>query len=166
MQKKTFCIQKAQSITRTKIKTSPGTMADDWHAFSMELWGVHVASWQPASDRPERLPEPLEYDVLQIGLIQLDMGQRHTLLQCISCYQVSKKHSCIPPYKSSNLLARTIQAGRISSDDLIRLVQSYRYKSSALASLFQAPSCEGSSLSSIASPSELEDLRSLSYCKQ
>jgi hypothetical protein len=62
---------------------------DDWHAFSMEMWGIHVTSWHPASDRPERLPEPLEYDVLQLGLIQLDMGPRHMLLQCISCYQVS-----------------------------------------------------------------------------
>ncbi len=54
---------------------------------------MHVASWQPASDRPERLPAPLEYDVLQQGLIQLDVGQRHTLLQCISCYQVGSIHS-------------------------------------------------------------------------
>jgi hypothetical protein len=61
---------------------------DDWHAFSLELWGIHVTSWQPVSDRVGRLPEPLEYDVLQDGLIELDKGQRHALLQCVSCYQV------------------------------------------------------------------------------
>jgi hypothetical protein len=61
---------------------------DDWHAFSMELWGIHVTSWQPTNDRVDPLPEPMEYDVLQEGLTELDVGQRHALLQCISCYQV------------------------------------------------------------------------------
>ncbi len=54
----------------------------------MELWGIHVTSWQPVSDRARQLPEPLEYDVLQDVLIELDNGHRHALLQCISCYQV------------------------------------------------------------------------------
>jgi hypothetical protein len=61
---------------------------DDWSSFSMELWGIHITSWRPVSDRAGRLPEPLEYDVLQDGLIELGNGQRHTLLQGISCYQV------------------------------------------------------------------------------
>ncbi len=54
----------------------------------MQMWGIYVTSWQPAPHRVGRLPEPLEFDVLQDGLIELDVGQRHTLLQCISCYQV------------------------------------------------------------------------------
>jgi hypothetical protein len=39
-------------------------------------------------ERAGRLPEPLEYDVLQLGLLELNQGQRHVILQGLSCYQV------------------------------------------------------------------------------
>ena len=69
----------------------------------MELWGIHVTTWQPASDSVGQLP--LEYDVLQDGLIELDIGQRHTLLQCISCYQV--RDHCSDFYHLSDLYQLT-----------------------------------------------------------
>ena len=61
---------------------------DDWRAFAMEMWGICIASWKPLDERAAKLPEPLEYDVLQIGLVELNQGQRHTVLQAVSCYQV------------------------------------------------------------------------------
>jgi hypothetical protein len=61
---------------------------DDWHAFSMDVWGIYVTTWQPSSERAESLPAPLEFEVLHDGLVELGTGQRHTLLQNISCFQV------------------------------------------------------------------------------
>ena len=64
---------------------------DDWRAFAMEMWGICIASWKPLDERAAKLPEPLEYDVLQIGLVELNQGQRQTVLQAVSCYQVNVK---------------------------------------------------------------------------
>ena len=61
---------------------------DDWNAFAMELWGLSIAKWTPIPEREGKLPKPLEYDVLQDGLVELGSGQRHMVLQCLSCYQV------------------------------------------------------------------------------
>ncbi len=62
---------------------------DDWKSFAMELWGLSVTSWTPLPERAGKLPEPLEYDTLQDGLVELEIGQRHMVLQCLSCYQVA-----------------------------------------------------------------------------
>ena len=61
---------------------------DDWNAFAMELWGLSVATWAPVPERKGKLPEPLEYDTLQDGLVELEAVHRHTLLQNLSSYQV------------------------------------------------------------------------------
>ncbi len=57
--------------------------------FAMELWGLSVTTWSPLPERAGKLPEPLEYDTLQDGLVELENGQRHMVLQCLSCYQVT-----------------------------------------------------------------------------
>jgi hypothetical protein len=62
---------------------------DDWKVFAMELWGLSVTTWTPLPERAGKLPEPLEYDTLHDGLVELETGQRHMVIQCISCYQVT-----------------------------------------------------------------------------
>ncbi len=62
---------------------------DDWKSFAMEMWGLSVTAWTPLPERAGKLPEPLEYDTLQDGLVELQSGQRHMVLQCLSCYQVN-----------------------------------------------------------------------------
>jgi hypothetical protein len=64
------------------------TSEDDWSAFAMELWGLSIVARTPIPERAGRLPEPLEYDTLQDGLMELEIGQLHMVLQCLSCYQV------------------------------------------------------------------------------
>jgi hypothetical protein len=61
---------------------------DDWKSFAMELWGLSVTTWTPLPERAGSLPAPLEYDTLLDGLVELEAGQRHMVLQCLSCYQV------------------------------------------------------------------------------
>jgi hypothetical protein len=61
---------------------------DDWSAYALEMWGIRITSWTPVAERAERLPFPLEYDVLQDGLMQLEQAERRIILQGISCYQV------------------------------------------------------------------------------
>ena len=61
---------------------------DDWEQFALELWGITISSWDPDPERDGKLPQPLDYDVLHDGLIELESGQRHTVLQSLSCYQV------------------------------------------------------------------------------
>jgi hypothetical protein len=63
-------------------------MIDDWNQFAQELWGLSVATWAPDPERDGKLPEPLDYDVLQDGLVELEVEQRQDLLQRLSCYQV------------------------------------------------------------------------------
>ena len=61
---------------------------NDWKAFAMEMWGIDIETWDPVPERAATLPWPLEYDMLQIGLIELGQEQRRAVLQGISCYQV------------------------------------------------------------------------------
>jgi hypothetical protein len=61
---------------------------DNWAQFAMELWGLSIASWRPMPERAGALPAPLDYDTLHDGLVELEMGQRHMVLQSLSCYQV------------------------------------------------------------------------------
>ena len=71
------------------VESNTNKMAhDDWKEFAMELWGISITSWTPIPERAENLPAPLEYDTLQDGLVELTTGQRHMVLQCLSCYQV------------------------------------------------------------------------------
>ena len=74
------------------------TTEDDWTAFAMELWGLSVATWTPIPERAGKLPEPLEYDTLHDGLVELEAGQRQMVIQCMSCYQVTEDTSCTPNY--------------------------------------------------------------------
>ena len=62
---------------------------DDWKAFAFEMWGIRLTAWKPLLERAGKLPEPLEYDVLQLGLVELNQAQRHVILQGLSCYQAS-----------------------------------------------------------------------------
>ena len=64
-------------------------LLDDWHAYAFEVWGISITSWTPLPERAETLPDPLEYDVLQDGLMELGQDERRTILQGVSCYQVS-----------------------------------------------------------------------------
>ena len=66
---------------------------DDWEQFAMELWGITITTWAPDPERDGKLPEPLEYDVLQDGLVELESEQRKHVLQSLSCYQVIKLRS-------------------------------------------------------------------------
>jgi hypothetical protein len=68
---------------------------DDWTLFAKELWGLTVVSWKPLPEREGKLPKPLEYDTLQDGLVELETGARHMVLQCLSCYQVGDSMHCI-----------------------------------------------------------------------
>ena len=61
---------------------------DDWNAFAMELWGLSVSTCAPIAERAGKLPEPLEYDTLHDGLVELEAGQRHMVLESLSSYQV------------------------------------------------------------------------------
>ena len=54
----------------------------------MEMWGLQIETWSPDPERAEALPEPLGYDTLNIGLIELDLDERQQVLQSLSCYQV------------------------------------------------------------------------------
>ena len=72
------------------------TTEDDWNAFAMELWGLSVATWTPIPERAGKLPEPLEYDTLHDGLVELEAGQRHMVIQCLSCYQVTDETRYTP----------------------------------------------------------------------
>ena len=62
---------------------------DDWNAFASEMWGIRLTAWKPLLERAGKLPEPLEYDVLQAGLVELNQAQRHVILQSLSCHQAS-----------------------------------------------------------------------------
>jgi hypothetical protein len=64
------------------------THLDDWNAYALEMWGISIASWTPLPERAEKLPEPLEYDILQDGLMELEQAERRIILQGVSCYQV------------------------------------------------------------------------------
>ena len=79
-------------------------MADDWNAFAMELWGLSVATWTPIPEREGKLPEPLEYDTLHDGLVELEAGQRQMVIQCMSCYQVNKTQSSLLVMTYPNIL--------------------------------------------------------------
>ena len=71
--------------------TSPFTLQmtiDDWKQFALELWGIRISTWPPDPERDGTLPLPLDYDVLQDGLVELEIGQRQMVLQSVSCYQV------------------------------------------------------------------------------
>jgi hypothetical protein len=71
-------------------------MTDDWQAFAMELFGLSISSWNPLPERACSLPAPLDYDILHDGLVELETGQQHMVLQTLSSYQVnfhSRHHS-------------------------------------------------------------------------
>ena len=68
---------------------------DDWKQFAMELWGLTISTWEPDPERDGKLPEPLEYDVLQDGLVELESEQRQHVLQCLSCYQVNNNRAVL-----------------------------------------------------------------------
>jgi hypothetical protein len=63
--------------------------ADDWQAFAMELWGLSVSKRTPIPERVGKLPDPLEYDTLQFGLMELEAVERQAVIQSVSCYQVT-----------------------------------------------------------------------------
>ena len=66
---------------------------DDWQAFAMELFGLSISSWSPLPERASSLPEPLEYEQLHDGLVELEQGEWHMVLECLCCYQVkSARH--------------------------------------------------------------------------
>ncbi len=65
--------------------------ADDWQAFAMELWGLSVSKRAPIPERVGMLPDPLEYDTLQFGLMELEGVEREAVIQSVSCYQVTPK---------------------------------------------------------------------------
>jgi hypothetical protein len=66
-------------------------MKDDWKDFAMELWGLSVSTWDPIPEREGTLPEPLEYDTIHDGLIELETGERCLVIQSVSGYQVGAK---------------------------------------------------------------------------
>ena len=90
------------------------TTEDDWNAFAMELWGLSVATWTPIPERAGRLPEPLEYDTLHDGLVELQAGQRHMVIQCLSCYQ----------------------AGKMSAEDVLQILRPLASHSKTFSSIF------------------------------
>jgi hypothetical protein len=61
---------------------------DHWKAFAMELWGLSVSTWDPIPERAGKLPEPLEYDTIHDGLVELETGERCLVIQMVSGYQV------------------------------------------------------------------------------
>jgi hypothetical protein len=65
---------------------------DDWKEFAMELWGLSVSTWDPIPERAGKLPEPLEYDIIHDGLIELETGERCLVIQTVSGYQVGVKN--------------------------------------------------------------------------
>ena len=54
----------------------------------MELWGLNIETWSAVPERAEVLPDPLGYDTLNDGLIELEMDDRRQVLQGLSSYQV------------------------------------------------------------------------------
>ncbi len=63
---------------------------DHWKAFAMELWGLSVLTWDPIPERAGKLPEPLDYDTIHEGLVELETGERCLVIQTVSGYQVCK----------------------------------------------------------------------------
>jgi hypothetical protein len=63
-------------------------MEDHWKSFAMELWGLSVMTWDPIPERAGMLPEPLEYDTVHDGLVELEARERCLVIQTISGYQV------------------------------------------------------------------------------
>ena len=61
---------------------------DDWQQFANELWGLTITTWEADPEREGTLPEPLDYDIMQDALVELESGQRQMVLQELSCYQV------------------------------------------------------------------------------
>ena len=61
---------------------------DDWQQFANELWGHTITTWEADPEREGTLPEPLDYDIMQDALVELESGQRQMVLQELSCYQV------------------------------------------------------------------------------
>ena len=74
----------------TALTQNQAKAMDDWKSFAMELWGLSVTTWTPLPERAGKLPEPLQYDTLHDGLVELETGQRQIVLQCLSCYQAGK----------------------------------------------------------------------------
>ena len=79
-----------QQRRKSDTTTTDTPPFNDWSAFAMELWGIQIETWNPAPERGSTLPVPLDYDVLQVGLIELNQEQRQAVLQGVSCYQVVK----------------------------------------------------------------------------
>ncbi len=54
----------------------------------MELWGLSIEAWSAVPERAEELSDPLGYDTLNDGLMELGMDDRQQVLQGLSCYEV------------------------------------------------------------------------------
>ena len=127
---------------------------DDWKSFAMELWGLSVTTWAPVPERAGKLPEPLEYDTLQDGLVELDPGQRHMVLQCLSCYQVSflpvdedARFLCIALLKHLKY-SDALQAGRTSASTVISTIRTLKSKSKTFKSIFDDLCSDSESIAS------------------
>ena len=82
-------IRLRRSYLRQSLYHNHMSQFDDWHAYALEMWGICITSWTPLPERAAHLPDPLEYDVLQDGLMELEQAERRTVLQGVSCYQVN-----------------------------------------------------------------------------
>ena len=88
-----------QFISQVQVGRMTTTMIDDWKQFAQELWGINIATWEPIPERDGTLPSPLDYDIMQDGLVELEGGQRQMVLQCLSCYQVGLRTKHLPRFR-------------------------------------------------------------------
>jgi hypothetical protein len=77
-----------------KGETHARKIANDWPAYAMELWGIHLENSDPDPERAGVLPEPLGYDTLNDGLREIGTNERLAVLRSLSRYEVSRIPSC------------------------------------------------------------------------
>ena len=122
---------------------------NDWKEFAMELWGLSVSTWDPIPERAGTLPEPLEYDTIHDGLVELETGERCLVIQTVSGYQVVFRFPLSTPLFaislqdkgvgqsfSCALIQACMQAGKTSAEDLISTIRTLATKSETFKSIF------------------------------